>query len=456
MDINTLWSMRLGFTRKQYKKIEHEGLSLFLANSFASKADELIPDFMINQPRTEADFLAYQKSFSDRDEKREEKRKNIYKLREWWIKKMLNEDYPLREKMTLFWHNHYVATVGKVGIPFWVYELNNVLRKNAFGNFRELTKAVLSTNAMIKYLDNTKNKRRNFNENLSRELLELFTLGVGNYSEDDIKSGAKALAGLTTGDKGAVYNKKFQYNETITYLGKTGKFHADDMVEIIFQQQSAPYLITEKILKWFIYDNPPKELVTYYGDYLRSQDFEIKPLLTKIFIEEFNKPSAASKIKDPLTYIMQLTDELNITEQRSALILAFTASQGMELFNQPNVKGWAGGTAWLSSQILLQRNTTADELCKGQNITLRQLERMEADTSNYSQTFPVKIIWTKGNNNEVITQLKDRLIFHADEDMQQDLENILKYDFDPNLKSADDAIMRLFNFIVKTPEFQLI
>jgi len=456
MDNNTIWSLRLGFSGKQAEQINKEGIKVFLQNSFTAGSETGTPAFIQSSPKTQAEFMEYEKSFSDKEKLKMWRRKTFYNLKEWWVQKIQEENYPLIEKMTLFWHNHYVSTYEKVRIHSWLYDYNCVLRKNAFGNFRELTKAVLHTNAMVRYLDNSKNRDGDFNENLSRELLELFTLGVGNYTEEDIKNGAKALAGLTHGEKRAEYRPKLEYNGTITYFGKTGKFKSDEIVDIIFEQKSAPYLITEKLLKWFIYDNPPKELVTYYGDYLRSQDFEIKPLLIKMFSEEFSKPTAGSKIKDPLVYILHLLDELNIKEHHNALIIAFCDTQGMELFAQPNVKGWEGANSWLTTQILLQRNNTADELCRGKNIKLNYLKKVGANVDGYISKISTHLEWKKGNNKEVIEQLTNRLIFHTDEDMREDLENILKYDFDPNLPSADDGVMRLFNHLVKTPEFQLI
>ena len=145
------------------------------------------------------------------------------------------------------------------------------------------------------------------------------------------------------------------------------------MVDIIFKQKAIQYLITRKILKWFIYDNPKEELVTYYGDYFRKVNFEIEPLLIKIFKEEYEKDNTGSKIKDPLVYLLQLIDELNSKEVENTLIAFFLKQQGMDLFNQVNVKGWDGGNSWLTSQVYLQRNNTSDLLCIGRNISKKSL-----------------------------------------------------------------------------------
>ena len=229
----------------------------------------------------------------------------------------------------------------------------------------------------------------------------------------------------------------------------------DEMVDVIFEQPNIPYLITRKILKWFIYDNPKEELVRYYGDYFKKMDFEIKPLLTKIFTEEFTKNNAGSKIKNPLEYSLQLMDELNVANPNTKLIVFFIKEQGMDLFNQPNVKGWDGGNSWLTSQIFLQRNNTADLLCNGKNISRENANSMMKQNPN--RMLNVKLNWDKeGNNKEIIAELKNRLLFQTDEADQQDFEKILKYDFDSKTEGSENAVMRLFNFMVKTPEFQLI
>lgn len=338
-----------------------------------------------------------------------------------------------------------------------------ILRENAFGNFKELTKKILKSNAMVRYLDNVDNKKDKINENLSRELLELFTLGIGNYTEEDIKNGALALAGLGLGEETAQYRKFLEDNSTKTYLGKSGNFKVDDLIDIIFEQKNIPYLITKKILKWFVYDNPTDELVTYYGDYFKKMNFEIEPLLTKIITEEYSKDNAGSKIKDPLVYIFQLVNELNILNSKPALIQYFIKQQGMDLFNQPNVKGWDGGNSWLSSQVYLQRNNTVDLLCKGQSLsrkvdtTINDDAMMNESKTDYFQKNDVKINFdSNGNNKKIIAELSNRLLFSVDETMQKDMENLLKYDFNPKDENANAAVIRLFNYIAKLPEYQLI
>jgi uncharacterized protein (DUF1800 family) len=462
MDKNTLWSLRLGYSAKQAKILEKNGLKKFLEQSFATKVDSTIPDFLKDSPKSFTEFKEIRKKIKSSPEETKEMLKKegqtSFEMKAWWIDKMINDEFPLREKMTCFWHNHYVSTFQKVKVNYWIFQHNQILRKNAFGNFKTLTKEIIQSNAMVRYLDNVDNRKDKLNENLSRELLELFTLGIGNYTEQDIKNGAKGLAGLGIGEESAVYRKFFEDNEPFVYFGKKGNFKVDEMIDIIFEQPNIPFLITRKILKWFLYDYPKEEQVKYYGDYFKKMNFEIQPLLTKIFTEEFAKNNAGSKIKNPLEYSLQLMNELNVENPNEKLIAYFLKEQGMDLFNQPNVKGWDGGNSWLTSQIFLQRNNVADLLCNGKN-----LSRSNAVTENTmmkknpNKQLNVKLNWNKeGNNKEIIAELSGRLLFQTDRENQQDFEQILKYDFDSKTEGSENAVMRLFNFMVKTPEFQLI
>lgn len=461
MKKSNLWSLRLGFSSKQAPLIE-KGLENFLKQSFASKVDKTIPDLLNESPGTLAELKENRERLKNADQtlKKDFLSKEVktnLELKAWWLQKMRDEEFPLREKMTCFWHNHFVSTFQKVKVNHWIYQHNQLLRENAFGNFRELTKQILKTNAMVKYLDNNENKKGKINENLSRELLELFTIGVGNYSEEDIKNGAKALAGLGIGDEEATYRPRQKDDSEITYLGKKGNFNSDDIVDIIFEQKNAPYFITRKILKWFLYDSPKEDLVVYYGNYLREKDFEIQPLLTKIFLEESKKDTSGNKIKDPLVYIFQLMDELNIDQGNMKMTAFFLKEQGMDLFNQPNVKGWDGGKNWLTSQIFLQRNNASDLLTSGRILNKKGLKNEGENSQASLPKIDIKLDWNKsGDNKNIIAELKDRLLFSADENLQKDFENLLKYDFNPNNPGADNAVLRLFNFMTKTPEYQLI
>ncbi|CAH0334952.1 hypothetical protein FVB9288_00569 [Flavobacterium sp. CECT 9288] len=461
MNTQTLWSLRLGFSSKQAEKLQNMGINSFLEASFATLHDHKVPDFMVDSPKSIAELQQYRKKLKEYSpeqikELRKKEAQTALELKSWWIDKMQNETYPLREKMTCFWHNHFVSSLQKVKVNYWVFQHNQILRENAFGNFKTLTKKIIQSNAMVRYLDNVDNRKGKINENLSRELLELFTLGIGNYTETDIKGGAKGLAGLSLGEDQAVYRTFFEDDEAFNYLGKKGSFKIDAMIDLIFEQPQVPYLVTRKILKWFIYDIPNEELVTYYGDYFRKKNFEIKPLLLKIFTEEYPKKTAGSKIKNPLEYSLQIIHELGIKTTNTKMIALFCKQQGMDLMDQPNVKGWDGGNSWLTSQVYLQRNNVADLLCNGKNLN-RNFNGEMKENKNANKIVNLQLKWNKTDTNKtIINAFENQLLFQIDDVMKADFEKILKYDFDGSIEGSQFAVLRLVNFMIKTPEFQLI
>ena len=210
---------------------------------------------------------------------------------------------------------------------------------------------------------------------------------------------------------------------------------------------------------WQIYDNPNEDLVVYYGDFFRKENFEIKPLLLKIFTEEFTKNNSGNKIKNPLEFILLLQNELNIKPNNSTMLSVFLRQQGMDLFNQPNVKGWDGGKSWLTSQIYLQRNNASDLLCNGNSLNrkiFKNAPQIEEEIPVSSEKKAIQINFKIGSNKQIIQELCDRLLFQTDGHLQKDMEAILKYDFDANASNAQAGVLRLFNFITKTPEFQII
>lgn len=464
MEPAILWSLRLGFNARQAEIIQKNGIADFLQNSIKAPFIQEQPDFLASEPKSLAELRQIRQQIKNTEDpdtkailKKQIQNGNAFKA--WWIDEIQKANFPLREKMVLFWHNHFVATQQKVKVNWWIYQHNQLLREMAFGNFKTLTKAILQTNAMVRYLDNVDNQRGALNENLSRELLELFTLGIGHYIENDVKMGAKALAGLHLGENKAQYRPRLEDPDTISYLGKTGKFKVEDLVDCIFEQPAVPYLITRKLMQWFIYDSPPEALVTYYGDYFRSVQFEIQPLLLKLFVEEFAKPTAGSKIKNPLEFILHLHDELQISNPNENLLVFFLRQQGMDLCNQPNVKGWTGGKTWLTSQIYLQRQNTCELLCRGKELNRRVLKELPetlSKTKTPQEHIPKAAFNSNDSSDEIKRKMAQRLVFQVDEELQKQVDAVLKYDFNAKDPNAHEAVMRLFLTLVKSPEFQLI
>jgi len=215
------------FSEKQAVTINELGLEKFLQKSYNEPFEVALPAFLESEPKTIAELREARKKIKEADSDAQKKLvrqqiKNSMELKNWWINRMRSENYPLREKMVYFWHNHFVASSQKVKSNYWIFQHNYLLREHAFGNFKQMTKIMIQSNAIVRYLDNIDNKKGKINENLSRELLELFTLGIGNYTENDVKEGARALAGLGLGEMDAQYRPIVEDNGTKTYFAITG------------------------------------------------------------------------------------------------------------------------------------------------------------------------------------------------------------------------------------------
>jgi uncharacterized protein (DUF1800 family) len=323
---------------------------------------------------------------------------------------------------------------------------------------------------MIVYLDNHQNRAKAPNENLSRELLELFTLGVGNYTEQDIKEGARALAGLNLGDNGGEYYRFMEDNGEKTYLGKKGNLKADDLVDAIFKHPRAGRRLMEKFLKFFVSDTPSVQMVEEYTNAFRKADFEMRPMLEKLVSDDRFLKSAGLKIKDPISFLLGTLHEFQMETPPVRQIVPYFQQQGMVLLNPPNVKGWDGGRDWLSSQKLVQRVGLVHILAQGKSLENFKLKKKQANAADEMMMDEEKVYgkmagmskkpvikWDKSlkSNKDIITHLTDRLVFAISKDLQTDMENLLKYDFDPQQETADLAVTRLAEFILKSPEYQI-
>jgi len=461
MDRSQIINLRIGFGEQPVVKMK--SIDDYIAFLLDNPVQVRRPNF-IEEDMAVFSYRSNKKNLSAEDKKAGEKadRVRFRKLQFWWLDLMYNTQNPLQEKMVLFWHNHFVSSFQKVQESSFIYKQNELFRTHAFGNFKELTRSILYDNAMLVYLDNTQNKVGKPNENLSRELLELFTLGIGNYSEADVKEGARALAGLKESEGGGQYKSKHTDYETKTYLGISGKLNADNMVDAIFKHPKVGHRITEKLLCYFVTDDPDPKMIDRYATYFKNNNFEIKPLLKKIFNDvDFEKINGA-KIKDPLLFLFQSFHEVGFAEIPKKPSLEFLKSQGMEIMNPPNVKGWDGGRAWLDSGKLVARNAAINRLFSVRFIVnktqMEMADQKEQEEVQNENNFTVAIAYDKKStsNIELIKSFSDQLVFAVDLVLQKDMESILKYDFNAASAGAEEGIQRLVSFLMKTPQYQIV
>jgi uncharacterized protein (DUF1800 family) len=280
-------------------------------------------------------------------------------LRNWWVEEMLVTDQPLVERMTLFWHNHFTSSLAKVRYVPALYRQNELFRREAFGNFARLLKAVARDPAMLLYLDGVRSVARQPNENFARELLELFTLGEGHYSEADIKNAARAFTGWSIErDTGSFVDHVQQHDGgEKTFLGQTGRFGGDDIVAILLRQPRTAELVCEKLWREFVSLTPDPAEIKRLAAILRTGGYEMKPVLRAMFLSPaFRDPAnRGTLIKSPVDLVVGSVHLLGLPVPEKTQLVRMMQGLGQVPFDPPNVKGWAGGESWITTYTLLLR-----------------------------------------------------------------------------------------------------
>ena len=301
----------------------------------------------------------------------------------WWFRRMLKTEAPLREKMTLFWHDHFATSIQKVKQPALLMLQNELFRHQAFGSFKGLTQAILLDPAMLLYLDTESSKKGQPNENFAREVMELFTLGEGNYTEQDIREAARAFTGYRLNRmNGKVTHNERQWDETDkTVFGKTGPFNGSDVINLIFEKKEPSRFMVRKLWEFFVYEKPSESAVDALAVGFQKSDYQTGPLLREIFLsKEFYSESAMrSQIKSPIQYLIELLKQLEISSPPIGFPITAQQQLGQVLFMPPNVAGWDWGQAWINTNTLLTRYNLAGFLTKGAGETEQILsdERMK-------------------------------------------------------------------------------
>ncbi|MEL7498432.1 MAG: DUF1800 domain-containing protein [Planctomycetota bacterium] len=287
-------------------------------------------------------------------------------LAAWWLLRMVRTNSPFVEKVTLFWHGHFATGAEKVNNARAMFRQNQLLRKHAFGKFEPLVKDISSDVAMLVYLDSEENRRTRPNENYARELMELFCLGPGNYSEEDIKEIARCFTGWTIRKNQFRFNEHHHDKNTKAFLGVSGNYDGNDAVSIVLKQPAAPRFIAKKLIRYFVADEIEltDRFVQPVADRLRETDFDIRDTIRMILTSHvFYSPVAMGhKIKSPVELTVGFLRFFEATTNVT-LLTNRIADLGQLPLYPPNVKGWNGGKTWINASTILGRaNLTADIL----------------------------------------------------------------------------------------------
>ncbi len=287
-------------------------------------------------------------------------------LRGWWLAEMLATPSPLSERMTLFWHNHFVSSQQKVKLAELMYRQNVTLRAHALGNFGELLHAIARDPAMVVYLDSAQNRKGMPNENFAREVMELFTLGEGHYTEQDVKEAARAFTGWSI-DRGTgqfVFRRFIHDDGDKTVLGRTGNLDGDQVLDILLAQPQTAEFITRKLWREFVSRDPDETEIARIARRFRDSRYDIKVALHALLVSDaFYAPQhRAALIKSPIELVVGTLRQFEFKPAHTLPFAVAAAGMGQNLFSPPNVKGWPGQETWINSSTLLARKQFLDRV----------------------------------------------------------------------------------------------
>ncbi len=296
-------------------------------------------------------------------------RANPFELRAWWLYAMLNGGRPIQEKMTLFWHNHFATSIAKVQRTTWMFNQNRLIRQHALAKFGPFLHDMSRDAAMIVWLDNNSNVKAHPNENYAREVMELFTLGVGHYTEKDIREAARAFTGWHTNGGEYDFNARFHDDGEKTVLGKTGNWNGDDVLDILLKRPDCAEFLVRKLYRYFISElqDPPAKLIAPLAESFRKTDYDIADLVRRMLSSRhfFSAHAYRQRIKAPVEYVLGAVRTVYDGQPPPQPLVGRVDLMGQQLFAPPNVKGWPGGQAWLNTSTVLARVNFAQALVMG-------------------------------------------------------------------------------------------
>jgi hypothetical protein len=340
----------------------------------------------------------------------------------WWAGRMLSTRRPLEEKLTLFWHGHFATGENKVRDYRMMLRQNEMLRARASGAFRDLLVGIMKDPAMLVYLDNGENVKKHPNENFGRELLELFSMGVGNYTERDVREAARAFTGWTNDVLAFRFDAgQHDFGEK-AFLGRTGTFDGEDIIDAILAQPVTAEFVAAKVYRFFVREEIAASVKTELGRTYRDSRYQLKPLLKRIFLSKdfYSPPAFATQIKSPVHLVVSTYKKMSLREVPTIPDFGrMTGSLGQSLFDPPNVAGWAGGRTWITPSTLLNRGNLFRGVLFPDVKGFRPPDRaMSATDARVGQRFVEGLSMTEATKEDVDvkTMAESNMMVDRDED----------------------------------------
>ena len=391
----------------------------------------------------------------------------VVELRGWWLERMVKGPRPLQEKLTLFWHGHFATSVQKVRDAYLMCLQNETFRRNASGHWLTMLTEVTKDPAMLVWLDQTQSRKRHPNENYAREVMELFTLGEGHYTEKDVTEAARAFTGLTYDrlQQVSTYRPFIHDPGTKTVLGKTGNLDWSDVLQQIVSQPQSDRFIPAKLWTFFSGQPPSEDLAIALAGVFRSGGQRFKPLLQTVFqSEEFYSDSVIrNQIKSPVQWLVNSIRILERDLPPAIFASNLLQNLGQDLFAPPNVKGWDGGLSWITTNNLLARYNYAEMLVSGtaklnfsgKNRGLKVFENQFNRRAPRPTPINLDRILTpeaRSNRAELIAALEKRLLQSKFKPPQ---EQVLRDYLNSQKELSENALLETIRLAMSTPEFQV-
>lgn len=398
------WRAGFGITPTELNSLSQKDKK-YIVNSLFKKSKRMTP-LLANT--SYLDGFTKEILLGDKRKQKEFRNKSREKIKELnllWIDRLINTDEVLRERMTLFWANLFVCQDNHI---YHVQSYNNTLRKHALGNFGDFVKAISKEAAMLKYLNNNQNVKQKPNENFARELMELFTLGEGHYTENDIKESARAFTGYAN-FRGEFVLRKRQHDYGFkTFFGHTGRYDGDDIIDIILEQKQCARFICRKIYSYFVNEtideNKVEELTSVF-----YKNYNIEKLMRYIFMSDWfsAEENIGAKIKSPIEFLVGLTRTVPVKFQEEKDLIKIQKLLGQILLYPPNVAGWKGGKSWIDGNTIMLRLKLPSIILTNANISTREKGEFEDSFKKYyGKNRKNKFIKTKVDWNTFERQYK--------------------------------------------------
>ncbi|NML31303.1 DUF1800 domain-containing protein [Paraburkholderia antibiotica] len=360
---------RIGFAPSNTELAHYTGLTRAqaVAEVLASARTEAVlppPEWIIEPIPTRAERNAWTED--QRREQQKRRGEHYELLRAWWVREMLTGPSPLTERMTLFWHNHFTSAQDKVPYPQLMARQNLLLRRHALNHFGELLHDVAKDPAMLQYLDGASNRKGRPNENFAREVMELFTLGEGHYTQRDVGEAARAYTGWSLDPDTLAYtwlaNRHDDGEKTV--LGQTGPFDGDQVLDLLLARPETASFVTTKLWHEFVSDTPEPARIEAIAGQFRASRYDIKVALRGLLLSDafWRDDNRGVLVKSPIEFVVGTLRAFEVDYDDTAHFVAQIRALGENLFYPPNVKGWPGGTTWINSSTLLARKQFVEQL----------------------------------------------------------------------------------------------